>query len=103
MTIVRLGEARDVEEGLRIGTVRRPPRGVPKKEYAAKNIYDVWFPNLSPSEPLLKETFPLEDEKDLAPFSTEVSRRDEGTGSEARSRSARCPLAPDQFRRWLLL
>ena len=53
--IVRLGCARDKGEGVRIGTVRRPPRGVRKEEYASKNFYDVWFPNLSPSEDLLKE------------------------------------------------
>ena len=47
----------------RIGTVRRPPRGVKKEDYAAKDIYDVWFPNLAPSEVLLKEVFPIEDEK----------------------------------------
>lgn len=53
--IVRLGTDRNPGEGLRIGTVRRPPRGVPKSDYAARNFYDVWFPNLSPSEDLLKE------------------------------------------------
>lgn len=53
--IVRLGADRSPDEGLRIGTVRRPPRGVPKSDYAARNFYDVWFPNLSPSEHLLKE------------------------------------------------
>ena len=63
LRITRLGSERDAAEGLRIGTVRRPPRGVRKEEYAARNIYDVWFPNLSPSEALLKEFFPLEDEK----------------------------------------
>ena len=41
-------------EGLRIGTVRRPPRGVPKDQYAARDLYDVWLPNLAPSEALLK-------------------------------------------------
>ena len=60
--IVRLGTARRRGEGLRIGTVRRPPRGVRKADFAAKNIYDVWFPNLSPSEPLLKEYFPIMDD-----------------------------------------
>ncbi|CAB1084391.1 hypothetical protein D1AOALGA4SA_11916 [Olavius algarvensis Delta 1 endosymbiont] len=54
--IVRLGSPRASNEGLRIGTVRRPPRGVRKEDYASKNIYDVWFPNLAPSEALLKET-----------------------------------------------
>ncbi len=47
--IVRLGSDRAIGEGLRIGTVRRPPRGVPKTEYSAQNWYDVWFPNLAPS------------------------------------------------------
>jgi uncharacterized protein YeaO (DUF488 family) len=54
--IVRLGSPRQPGEGLRIGTVRRPPRGVPKAEYASRDIYDVWFPNLAPSETLLKES-----------------------------------------------
>ena len=46
--IVRLGTARAPGEGLRIGTVRRPPRGVPKTEFASQNWYDVWYPNLAP-------------------------------------------------------
>jgi len=52
--VVRLGSARLEEEGLRIGTVRRPPRGVPKAEFASRNFYDVWLPDLAPSEALLK-------------------------------------------------
>lgn len=48
--IVRLGSPRLSDEGVRIGTVRRPPRGVPKSEYASGNWFDVWFPNLAPSE-----------------------------------------------------
>ncbi len=52
--IVRLGSPRAPSEGLRIGTVRRPPRGVPKSEYAAQDWYDVWFPNLSPSPETVK-------------------------------------------------
>ena len=47
--IVRLGSPRIAGEGTRIGTVRRPPRGVPKAEFASQNWYDVWFPNLAPS------------------------------------------------------
>ena len=47
--IVRLGTPRLPKEGLRIGTVRRPPRGVPKSQFASGNWYDVWYPNLSPS------------------------------------------------------
>jgi uncharacterized protein YeaO (DUF488 family) len=55
LRIVRLGSTRTPDEGLRIGTVRRPPRGIPKNEYAARDIYDVWLPLLAPSEELLKE------------------------------------------------
>ena len=47
--IVRLGSSRLPNEGLRIGTVRRPPRGVPKTEFAKRNYYDVWLPELAPS------------------------------------------------------
>jgi uncharacterized protein YeaO (DUF488 family) len=52
--VVRLGSERTEGEGLRIGTVRRPPRGVPKAEWASRNLYDVWFPNLSPSPETMK-------------------------------------------------
>ena len=52
--IVRLGSPRAAGEGLRIGTVRRPPRGVPKSEFASRDFYDVWLPNVAPSEALLK-------------------------------------------------
>lgn len=66
---MRLGSARIDGEGLRIGTVRRPPRGVPKSEYASRNLYDVWFPNLAPSEKLLKAFFPAEDDRRWKSFS----------------------------------
>ena len=66
--IVRLGSPRENNEGLRIGTVRRPPRGVKKEDYASKNIYDVWFPNLSPSESLLKTSSPSKDENSWKTF-----------------------------------
>jgi uncharacterized protein YeaO (DUF488 family) len=52
--IVRLGTPRHPNEGLRIGTVRRPPRGVPKSEFGKQNWYDVWFPNLAPSVETMK-------------------------------------------------
>jgi len=52
--VVRLGTPRVRGEGLRIGTVRRPPRGVPKSQFARQNWYDVWFPNLAPSLPTMK-------------------------------------------------
>ena len=51
--IVRLGTPRARDEGTRIGTVRRPPRGVPKEQFAAQDWYDVWYPNLSPSPELM--------------------------------------------------
>ena len=66
--IVRLGSRREKNEGLRIGTVRRPPRGVRKADYASKNIYDVWFPNLSPSESLLKEALSQTDDRSWKAF-----------------------------------
>jgi len=52
--VVRLGTERAADEGTRIGTVRRPPRGVPKSKFAAQNWYDVWFPNLAPSLETMK-------------------------------------------------
>lgn len=52
--VVRLGSDRLHDEGLRIGTVRRPPRGVPKSEFAARNWYDVWLPNLAPTIETMK-------------------------------------------------
>jgi uncharacterized protein YeaO (DUF488 family) len=52
--VVRLGSPRLAGEGLRLGTVRRPPRGVPKTEFASGNWYDVWFPTLAPSVETMK-------------------------------------------------
>ena len=54
LRIVRLGSPRAKLEGIRIGTVRRPPRGVPKAEFAAHDWYDVWFPTLAPSVGTMK-------------------------------------------------
>lgn len=53
--VVRLGTTRREHEGLRIGTVRHPPRGVPKKDWSARDYFDVWFPVLAPSSTLVKE------------------------------------------------
>lgn len=53
LRVVRLGTARHPNEGLRLGTVRRPPRGVRKEHYAARDYFDVWLPELSPSAPLV--------------------------------------------------
>jgi len=52
--VVRLGTSRAAGEGTRIGTVRRPPRGVPKTAFASQNWYDVWLPNLAPSAETMK-------------------------------------------------
>lgn len=53
--VVQLGTPRAKDEGLRLGTVRRPPRGVPKEEFASRDFYDVWFPNLAPSAELMAQ------------------------------------------------
>lgn len=66
--IVRLGSQRGKNEGLRIGTVRRPPRGVPKTEFSSGNWYDVWFPNLSPSPETVKLGLSATSEKDWQVF-----------------------------------
>jgi uncharacterized protein YeaO (DUF488 family) len=61
--VVRLGTRRGPREGLRIGTVRRPPRGVPKSEYAARDLYDVWLPELAPSAELVSEAQHASDDR----------------------------------------
>jgi uncharacterized protein YeaO (DUF488 family) len=66
--IVRLGSPRSKNEGLRIGTVRRPPRGVPKSKFASQNWYDVWFPNLAPSLPTMKLALSAETPAQWAKF-----------------------------------
>ena len=66
--IVRLGTERAADEGLRIGTVRRPPRGVPKGEFSSGNWYDVWYPNLAPSAELVKEALGASTEQEWAAF-----------------------------------
>jgi len=66
--IVQLGTPRKSGEGLRIGTVRRPPRGVPKKDFGRLDYYDVWFPNLSPSAELVSEALKATDDRAWAAF-----------------------------------
>ena len=51
--VVRLGTSRARDEGIRLGTVRRPPRGVKKEDFARRNFYDLWLPDLAPSAPLV--------------------------------------------------
>lgn len=66
--VVRLGSPRGAGEGLRIGTVRRPPRGVPKSEFARRGFYDVWLPELSPSAVLVAEAQAASSEREWAVF-----------------------------------
>ena len=68
LRIVRLGSDRARDEGLRIGTVRRPPRGVPKTEFASQNWYDVWFPNLAPSPELVAQAKDADTPRDWSNF-----------------------------------
>ncbi len=66
--VVRLGTPRAAGEGLRIGTVRRPPRGVPKALFASGNWYDVWFPNLAPSAATVQSAQNAVTEREWAAF-----------------------------------
>lgn len=68
ISIVQLGTPRKRGEGLRLGTVRHPPRGVRKADFARLDYYDVWFPNLSPTSDLVKEALQAEDQKAWAAF-----------------------------------
>ena len=66
--IVRLGTERAPNEGLRIGTVRRPPRGVPKSKFSSGNWYDVWFPNLAPAPQTIKLALGAETQRQWGAF-----------------------------------
>jgi len=68
ISIVRLGSPRKRDEGLRLGTVRRPPRGVAKKDFAKLNYYDVWVPDLSPSQALVSFGLKAKDDKSWKTF-----------------------------------
>ena len=74
ITIVRLGSPRSRNEGVRIGTVRRPPRGVLKSDFAWLNYYDVWFPNLSPTPELVQEALTAKDQRAWAAFTRKFKR-----------------------------
>ena len=79
--IVRLGTDRLPDDGIRFGTVRRPPRGVLKTEYASKNFYDIWLPMLSPSPGLVKRALASQTERDwnrfVKKFQLEMAATDE--------------------------
>jgi uncharacterized protein YeaO (DUF488 family) len=66
--VVRLGSPRARGEGVRLGTVRRPPRGVPKSQFATRDFYDVWLPLLSPSPPLVSLALNAKDERTWKSF-----------------------------------
>ena len=72
--VVRLGSDREENEGIRIGTVRRPPRGVPKKDFASRNFYDVWLPNLSPSPETMKMGQRVSTEKEWQAFAKKYKK-----------------------------
>ena len=74
ISIVQLGTPRKRGEGLRLGTVRRPPRGVPKSDFARLDYYDVWFPNLSPTAELVHEALSAADEREWAAFRRKFRR-----------------------------
>jgi uncharacterized protein YeaO (DUF488 family) len=81
--IVRLGANRLPGEGLRIGTVRRPPRGVRKSEYASKNFYDAWLPTLAPSAELVKQALAARSERDWQRFVKKYRREMTATHASA--------------------
>jgi uncharacterized protein YeaO (DUF488 family) len=66
--IVRLGAPRGPGEGLRIGTVRRPPRGVPKEEFAVRDYYDTWLPELAPSQELVTRAMAAQSDREWQAF-----------------------------------
>lgn len=68
LSIVQLGSPRKPDEGLRIGTVRRPPRGVPRCEFASRDYYDVWLPQLSPSAGLVAQALQADDDRSWKAF-----------------------------------
>ena len=101
--IVRLGSPREKDEGARLGTVRRPPRGVPRKDFARLDWYDVWFPVLAPSVATMKIGLAAETDRAMGSLLAEVSRGDEGAHREPVARCAGGPVAAREFFGGLLL
>ena len=81
IAVLKLGSPRKPNEGLRVGTVRRPPRGVPKTEFAKLDFYDVWLPNLAPSAELVAFAQQSRDEPVVENVRAQIPRRDEQAGS----------------------
>ncbi|MES1187656.1 MAG: DUF488 family protein [Myxococcales bacterium] len=92
--VVRLGTERLKGEGLRIGTVRRPPRGVPKSEFATRNYYDVWLPQLAPSAEQVKIALAAKSERDWKAF-VKAYRREMSEPDAARLLELLAALAKD--------
>jgi uncharacterized protein YeaO (DUF488 family) len=96
--IVRLGTPRAKDEGLRIGTVRKPPRGVPKNRFAKDDWYDVWFPNLAPSVPTMKLGLSAETDKQWSAFvrkyRAEMAKPDASLRSICSQRSQSTRISP---------
>ncbi len=72
--VVRLGTKRAASEGPRLGTVRRPPRGVPKARFAKDDWYDLWLPDLAPSEPLVKQALRAQSDAEWRAFEKRYRR-----------------------------
>jgi len=81
ITVTRLGSPRAPGEGLRIGTVRRSPRGVPRSRFADLDYYDVWLPDLSPSEGLVTLGRQAADERSWATFERRFRREMRGASA----------------------
>ena len=94
--IVRLGSPRAKNEGVRVGTVRRPPRGVPKAEYTARDLYDVWFPELAPNETLLREGLVAVDAAAWRRFVRRYRGGDEDAAGPSLARLARGSVTSDE-------
>ncbi len=83
-SIVRLGAPRSADEGLRIGTVRRPPRGVPKALFASQDWYDVWYPNLAPSAKTVQLALDADSPREWSTF-TKKYRAEMATPDNSRT------------------
>ena len=101
--IVRLGSARARDEGTRIGTVRHPPRGVPKEQHAAQNWYDVWLPELAPSAALVKDRAGRRHAAEVGRVREALSCRDGRAGEGAPSPPAGRDVVAVQLLGGLLL
>ena len=101
--IVRLGTDRSPSEGLRIGTVRRPPRGVAKSEYSSKNYYDVWLPTLAPSSETVKLAQSANNEREWVGFMRKYRTEMASPGEQGNTRSPGGAFTSDKLLGGVLL